>query len=182
MLVAAVVAGLLAGCSTSGQGTGNQGYVSGNGSVTTIEGANREPAPDVAGSSLDRKPLTIDDYPGQVIVLNVWGSWCGECREETADLERAWQQLSRQDVQFIGINTRDNQAEARSYVRNKGITYPSIFDPDGQTLLGFRGTVSPAAIPTTIVLDARHRVAARILGPITESTLIQLVTDVVDKS
>jgi peroxiredoxin len=182
LLVAAIVAGLLAGCSTSGQATGDQGYVSGNGTVTTIASADREPAPDVSGSSLDGKPLAIADYPGQVVVLNVWGSWCAECREERTDLEAAWRQLSRRDVKFIGIDTRDNLGSARSYVRAGGITYPSIFDTDGRTLLGFRGTVSPAAIPSTIVLDAQHRVAARILGPITKTTLIELVTDVADES
>lgn len=180
--MATVVAILLAGCSTSGQGTGDQGYVSGNGSVTTIAAADREPAPEVSGTSLDGKPLAIADYPGQVIVLNVWGSWCAECREERADLEAAWRQLSKHDVQFIGIDTRDNIGAARSYVRTGGVTYPSIFDSDGQTLLGFRGTVSPAAIPTTIVLDMQHRVAARILGPITKTTLMEIVHDVADES
>ena len=172
----------LAGCSTSGQGTGDQGYVSGNGTVRTIAAADREPAPEVSGTSLDGKPLAIADYPGQVIVLNVWGSWCAECREERADLEAAWRQLSKHNVQFIGIDTRDNMGAAQSYIRAADITYPSIFDSDGQTLLGFRGTVSPAAIPTTIVLDRQHRVAARILGPITKTTLMEIVHDVADES
>lgn len=180
--MAVAVAIPLAGCSTSGQGTGDQGYVSGNGSVTTIAAADRDPAPAVSGTSLDGKPLAIADYPGQMIVLNVWGSWCAECREERADLEAAWRQLSKHNVQFMGIDTRDNMGAAQSYVRTGDITYPSIFDSDGQTLLGFRGTVSPSAIPSTIVLDAQHRVAARILGPITETTLIELVHDVADES
>ena len=179
---AGTVAILLTGCSTSGRGTGDQGYVSGNGTVTTIAEADREPAPEVSGTSLDGQPLAIADYPGQPIVLNVWGSWCAECREERADLEAAWRRLSNRGVQFIGIDTRDNSGAAQSYVRTGGITYPSIFDPDGQTLLGFRGTVSPSAIPSTIVLDSRHRVAARILGPITKTTLIELVHDVADES
>jgi peroxiredoxin len=179
---AAAVAIPLAGCSTAGQGSGDQGYVSGNGTVTTIAAADREPAPEVSGTSLDGKPLAIADYPGQVIVLNVWGSWCAECREERADLEAAWRQLSTQRIQFMGIDTRDNMGAAQSYVRTGDITYPSIFDSDGQTLLGFRGTVSPSAIPTTIVLDARHRVAARILGPITRTTLTEIVHDVADES
>jgi peroxiredoxin len=181
-LVVVVVAGLLAGCSTASQDVGDQGYVSGNGSVTTIAAADRESAPEVSGTALDGRPLAIADYPGKVIVLNVWGSWCAECREERADLEAAWSQLSRRGVQFIGIDTRDNEASARSYIRAAGITYPSIFDTDGRTLLGFRGTVSPAAIPSTIVLDAQHRVAARVLGPITKTTLIDLVHDVADET
>jgi peroxiredoxin len=182
LLVVVVAAGLMAGCSTSSQDVGDRGYVSGNGTVMTIAAADRESAPEVSGTALDGRPLAIADYPGQVIVLNVWGSWCAECREERADLEAAWRQLSRQGVQFIGIDTRDNLASARSYVRAAGITYPSIFDTDGQTLLGFRGTVSPAAIPSTVVLDAQHRVAARVLGPITKTTLIELVRDLADQT
>ena len=177
----AVCGMVAAGCSTSGPGTGTSGYVSGSGAVTLLAPADRKAAPDLDGPTLDGTDVSLDDYRGQVIVLNVWASWCPPCRAEASDLVAASRRLAGEDVQFVGIDTRDSDANARSFVREAGVTYPSIVDPDGQTLLGFDPSLSAVALPSTLVLDARHRVAARVLGPITATTLTDLVHDVADE-
>jgi thiol-disulfide isomerase/thioredoxin len=166
------------GCSTSGQGTGTSGYVSGSGAVTLLPPGNRNPAPVLEGTTLDGTSLALDDYSGQVVVINVWASWCPPCRSEAADLVSAARSLAADNVQFVGIDTRDTEANARSFVRDAGITYPSIVDPHGQTLLRFDPSLAAVALPSTLVLDAQHRVAARVLGPITATTLRDLVHDV----
>ena len=81
-------------------------------------------------------------------------------------------------VQFIGINTRDlNPAPAQAFVRAFDIPYPNIYDPDGALLLEF-GQLPPKAIPSTLVIDSEGRVAARILGETTASTLVGIIEDV----
>ena len=80
-------------------------------------------------------------------------------------------------IRRVGIDTRDSgTAQAQALVREAGITYESVFDPDGRLLLQF-GSLPPSAIPTTIVVDAQGRIAARILGEATQSTLTGLVDD-----
>jgi thiol-disulfide isomerase/thioredoxin len=178
LAVLAACALVATGCSTSGQGTGTSGYVSGSGAVTLLAPADRNPAPDLEGTTLDGASLALDDYSGQVVVINVWASWCPPCRSEASDLVAAARSLAAENVQFVGIDTRDTDANARSFVRDAGVTYPSIVDPHGQTLLGFDPSLAAVALPSTLVLDAQHRVAARVLGPITATTLRDLVLDV----
>lgn len=177
----AVLAALLAvGCSEGSGGPGvdgeSIGFQGGDGSVTILSADQRPPAPELAGETLEGEPISTADFPGQVLVLNVWGSWCAPCRAEAPDLVEVAEQLP--DVQLIGINTRDNdQAPAQAFVRAFGIPYPNIYDPDGRLLLEF-GQLPPKAIPSTLVIDAEGRVAARILGAVSASTLAGVIADV----
>jgi thiol-disulfide isomerase/thioredoxin len=181
--VLGVVLALLAGCATTGadeqtRSAGQDGYVGVKGNVTRIPPAEREPLPTVSGPSLDGRPISTADYRDKVVVLNVWGSWCPPCREEAPDLQAA--SVKTADVaQFVGITTKDaDPAQPKAFVRVNKITYPSIFDPTGATLLTFAGTLPPSAIPSTLIVDQQGRLAARVLGPISELTLVTMVGDV----
>lgn len=177
--VLAAVVVLTAGCSGDGAGTDSDGFIGfeeGNGSVLVVPAGEREPAPELAGTTLDGDELSTADFAGQVIVLNVWGSWCAPCRSEAPALVAAAEELP--DVQFIGINTKDlDPAPAQAFVRSFGVEYPNLYDPDGALLLGF-GQVPPKAIPSTLVIDESGRVAARMLGEITTTVLKGVVDDV----
>jgi thiol-disulfide isomerase/thioredoxin len=177
-VVAAVLAATVAGCGSDVNSTGNSGYVPGSG-ITILQAGQRTKPGNVSGTTLDGKPISLADYAGKVVVINVWGSWCGPCRAEAADLEVAARTLAAKGVVMLGINTRDDgAATALAFERTHGVTYPSIFDPGGRTLLAFHGTLNPSAIPTTVIIDAQGRVAARILGPVPSA---QTVVDLVDQ-
>jgi thiol-disulfide isomerase/thioredoxin len=182
-LVAGLVLGTSAACTTTGadeptRSAGQEGYVGVEGNLTRIAPADRTPLTPVAGTSLDGKPLSTGDYRGKVVVVNVWGSWCAPCRSEAPALQKA-SVTTKDRAQFVGITTRDNDpAQARAFVRAFGIGYPSIYDPKGTALLGFAGTLPPSAIPSTLVLDPDGRVAVRVLGEISELTLVAMVDDV----
>lgn len=180
---ALVAAGLLlvAGCSSGQQASQNRqgqaGFVSGNGNVSTFAAADRKPAPELTGKTLDDKTWTLSEQKGKVVVLNVWGSWCPPCRKEAPDLVAAAKELGA-SVQFIGLNTRDlDPAPAKKFVQEFGVTYPSIYDPNGKALLRFRGQISPKAIPTTLVIDKSGKVAGRVVGEVTKQTLLGMVKD-----
>ncbi|MGH3695654.1 MAG: TlpA disulfide reductase family protein [Pseudonocardiaceae bacterium] len=116
---------------------------------------------DLSGDSLTEPGTTISlaRYAGRVVVLNIWGSWCGPCRAEAADLVRVADATASQGVQFIGINVRDSQQAGADFARDFGLTYPSIFDPFGRTLFALKD-IPRSVVPLTIVLDRHHRVAA----------------------
>lgn len=176
VLVTIVTAGLLlAGCTTD-RPSGDGGYVSGTGLVTIIDEADRPEAPDISGEDLDGRPVALDDHAGQVVVLNVWGSWCPPCRAEAPVLAELSAELSG-DVAFLGIVIRDQVDAARAFEDKYGIDYPSIFDPGGKQLLGFR-SYPAAAVPTTFVIDERGRIGARILDEVKTTTLLGVIEDV----
>jgi thiol-disulfide isomerase/thioredoxin len=182
LLVAVVSATLLAasGCTKVGS-TGDKGYISGEGVITLLPEAQRKAPGTVSGQTLDGEQLSLASYAGKVVVVNVWGAWCPPCRAEADDLAAAARELAPKGVVFVGINTRDaSQDNARSFERRYDVPYPSIYDPGGRNLLAFHRTLTPNAIPSTVVIDAHGRVAASILGEVTsKTTLVDLVQDVV---
>ncbi len=173
---ALVVAVTLLVSACSGTSSGQGGYVAGDGALTRVAPAQRTAAPHITGTTLENKPFDSATLKGQVIVYNVWGSWCAPCRKEAPALAAAAKQTAGKAV-FVGINTRDSgTAQALALVREAGINYDSVYDPDGRLLLQFPA-LPPSAIPSTIVVDADGKIAARILGETTQSTLAGLVDD-----
>lgn len=175
LLVAALglaVAGCTSGVSAEG------GFVGGDGTLTIVPIERRVAAPRVTGELLGGGTFDSDALAGQVIVYNVWGSWCAPCRKEAPELAEAARETAGEAV-FVGINTRDlDQAPALAFVRAFGIDYASIHDPDGRILLQFDDQLPASAIPSTLVVDAEGRVAARVLGATTKATITGLVADV----
>lgn len=169
-----------AGCGTGSAGTGTQGFIDGTGTITRLAADKREKPGPVSGTTLQGAKVSLEQYAGKVVVINVWGSWCGPCRSEATVLAAAARKLIPQGVVFLGINTRDTSEDnALAFERDRAIPYASIYDPGGRNLLAFHGTLSPNAIPSTVLIDARGRVAARILGAVTSAqTLVDLVADV----
>lgn len=170
----------LAGCSQSSSAgdrvdVAEQGYVSGDGSTTILAEADRTPAPDLRGTTLQGEPFVLADHLGEVVVLNTWASWCAPCRAEAPALEATSRELAGRGVTLVGLNTRDSAAAAQAFVRRFDISYPSVADPDGSLQLLFHDTLPPSAIPTTVVIDQKGRVAARALGEVDRSRLLGLV-------
>ena len=167
-----------AACQNNPSASSEVGFVVGDGSFTMIPADKRKTIPELAGTDLEGKPLSTASFAGQVVVLNVWGSWCGPCRKEAPDLVAA-ATATQGTAQFIGINTRDNSAAtAQAFERSFGVTYPSFFDPTGELLLKLND-LPPSAIPSTLVLDSQGRAAARVLGATTAATLQGIIDDVV---
>jgi len=154
------------------------GFVSGDGSITVLEPREREHLPEISGTSLEGEELSTAQFDGQVLVLNVWGSWCDPCIEEAPALDEVATQLADDGVQFVGINIRDQLTSAQLFQDQHGVSYPSIFDPDSSTLLQVPSALYPVATPTTYVVDPQGRVAVRILDKTTASTLAGLIEDV----
>ena len=154
----------LAGCSgQGGDGTGGRNYVGAEPSTQIITAADREAAPDVSGDTLDGEQIALADLRGPVVV-NFWASWCGPCAKEAPELEALSKQY-KGEVSFIGVNVKDGKAAAQAFERNFGVTYPSWEDPAATIAASFGG-IGPAALPSTLVLDAEHRVAVRFFGAV----------------
>lgn len=169
----------VAGCSTGTDAVARGGsfeFVSPGGQTDIFYDppADRGTVGDLAGESLLEPGTTIslDEYRGRVVVLNVWGSWCGPCRAEADDLQRV--ATADDGVAVLGIDVRDSRSAAADFVRNYELSYPSIYDPPGRSLFALRG-VPRSVVPLTVVLDRQHRVAAVFLRPVLASDLLPVV-------
>ena len=188
-LVAVAVVAALSGCSSDAGSVAEQamagdgkGYVAGDGTVQQLADGDRGTPVPLSGTTVEGKPWSMaSDATGKVVVVNVWGSWCPPCVEETPHLQQVWQAYSTagKPVAFVGIDIKESSATAAAFLKANAVTYPSLSDGDsgGQPMLALQGKA--AATPTTLVLDRQGRIAARVLGATTASTLTGLVDDVV---
>lgn len=169
---------LVSACSGGESAADQQGYASGDGVIEQIPAAERTELPPITGRLLDGGIYDSREHAGDVVVYNVWGSWCVPCREEAPVLRRVSDETAERGVRFVGINVRDNDASARAFERRYGITYPSITTADsGEALLAFGSQLPPNAVPSTMVVDQQGRLAARIIGKTSYGTLTTLVED-----
>lgn len=169
-LVATVLVGspVLAGCSTGHDAVAQGGtfeFVAPGGKTDIFydppESRGR-PGPVTGPDLLDpAKTLSLHDFDGKVVVLNVWGQWCAPCRTEIDQLQKVYDATRSGGVAFLGIDVRDdNRAAAVDFIKDRKVTFPSIYDPAMRTMIAFGGKYPTTVIPSTVVLDREHRVAA----------------------
>ena len=167
-LVAVAVAALLVGCSTGDDAVAQGGtfeFVSPGGKTDIFydpPSRRGKPGP-IAGPELmdPARTVKVDDFAGNVVVINVWGQWCGPCRAEASALQQVYDATRGNGVAMLGIDVRDNNREAaQDFVKDRKVTFPSIYDPAMRTMIAFGGKYPTSVIPSTLVLDRSHRVAA----------------------
>lgn len=185
LITAVITLLVLAGCSADplaqqyANGT-NQNYISGDGTLTLIEEVDRGEPVVFEGVTAAGETVSSEQYAGEVLVLNFWYAGCPPCRVEAPDLEALFQKFDGKGATFLGVNVRDQAETALFFEQDQGISYPSVIDAnEGNMLLAFAGTVAPNAVPTTLVIDAQGRVAARFLGRIDASTLKTIITETI---
>ncbi|WP_404380714.1 TlpA family protein disulfide reductase [Knoellia locipacati] len=157
-----------------------KGYIAGNGAIEQIPVDQRLKPVTLEGTTLDGRQWSSTSERGkQVVVVNLWGSWCPPCIEEIPDLEKVWTdvQAAGKPVQFMGIDFREDPQRGAAFVKTQRMTYPSLTDESGVLILAF-GRQAPTSPPSTLVLDREGRVAARANGAVSATTLQGLIDDV----
>ncbi|WP_280396925.1 TlpA family protein disulfide reductase [Nocardia carnea] len=179
LLCLAAVAGCSTGTDAVATGGGTFEFVSPGGQTDIFYDppSTRGTIGELSGPDLmsdDGETVSVDDFPGQVVVINLWAQWCGPCRGEAPALEQVYEQTKDLGVAFLGINVKDQQDKARDFVIDNHVGYPSIFDPPMRTLLALGG-IPTSVIPSTVVLDRDHRVAAVFLRALLAEDLMPVV-------
>jgi thiol-disulfide isomerase/thioredoxin len=182
-LILLLLAVLVTGCAgdQGGQQAGDTRFVAGDGKMEVFAADEREPAPAIQGPTLEGATASLAAHKGKVVVLNFWASWCSPCRAEAPVLKEVAAKTKGGGVEFLGVDFKDRQADALAFERTEQTGYPSIFDQPGKIALAFQGTVPPAAIPSTLIIDKQGRVAGRALGAVTYTDLMNAVTKVRDE-
>ena len=178
-VIASVILGclVLTGCGTFGSHVSRSSATNGAlGVGTTVFAANeRQSAPLLAGTTLDGTRLSLDaSRTHQIVVVNVWASWCAPCRDESPALAEMAKRMQPSGVRFVGIDEQDKAAAARAFVATTHSTYPHLVDQDGSLLRTLR-LLPQAGVPSTLVLDHDGRMAARVIGPTTSPALQRIL-------
>ena len=174
-VLAAAAMLLLTGCSgTSAVGTTGAGEYEFGRLATGPDGlfpvADREPAPALAGTTLQGAPLDTASMRGDVVVLNFWADWCAPCRAEAPFLNKVAADTEDDGVRFVGVNVKNDRDAALAFERISGTPYPSLYDQPGTLLLRFRKVV-PQTPPSTMLIDREGRLAGIFYGGVTDREL-----------
>lgn len=118
------------------------------------------PVPSVTLPAFDGPPVSLPALRGHPVVLNFWASWCIPCRDEAPLLERVWREFRSQGVIVLGVDTQDLEAPARAFLKQYGITYRNVRDPDGSLgrLFGTTG------VPETFFISGDGRIRGKFPG------------------
>lgn len=157
----------------------NKNYISGDGSVTEFK-SNLVSGKAWTENTFDSQTLSSDAMKGHVIVLNFWYAGCAPCRAEVADLVKVTNEYKAKGVYVVGVNVRDSAETAMAFARTHNLNYPSVMDIEsGSVVQAYTGVVSPSAVPTTLVLNTKGQVTARVLGRFEPTTLRSLINTAV---
>ncbi len=183
----ALTAVLLAGCAPSGDGPagadGPQGAAPEIPGLASCAELSQQVA--AGGSMTDRLPplqlpcltpgpmIDLSELGGGPVLINLWASWCGPCREEMPALQAAHESYGEQ-VAFLGVNTEDTTETAASFLADFGITYPQVVDVDGDLL----ADLGAPGLPISVVLDAEGQIAGTHIGQLDTDGIEELLASV----
>src|SRR5579862_8771949 len=121
-----------------------------------------DPAPEFSVPALPSGSLDLRSYRGQIVVVNLWATWCPPCVEETPSLEQFAEKMKAHGVAVLGISVDEDVNALQEFVKTNHISYPVGRDPDRALSARF-GTYQ---FPETYILDRRGHVAEKVIGGI----------------
>ena len=145
--------------------------------VVLISASERSDPITISGMTLEGVNLSTTTLDGMVVV-NAWASWCRTCILEWRDLQEV--ALANPNVSFLGLNESDSKQAALKFLDSNPTNYQHIFDPNNEILNDIKDLPS-LAIPITLLLDNKHRVAARIMGRAHSADLQKIINALADE-
>ncbi|GAA2995144.1 TlpA family protein disulfide reductase [Microbacterium aurantiacum] len=163
----------------------NKGFIAADGfRVVEIPEAERTNPIEFEAVLDNGETATSADYAGDVLVVNFWYAACAPCRVEAPELAEVHEGFRDDGVDFLGVNLYDGAEASQAFAETYGIEYPSALTTvDGSIKLAFAGETPLNAVPVTLVLDRDGRVAARLIGQISDASILEtLVRDTRDEA
>lgn len=118
-------------------------------------------APDFTLPDLEGNQISLSTYKGKVVLLNFWATWCPPCRLEMPTMEKAYRQYRDKGFEVVAVSVDAGpKSSVKSFLRELGLSFQVLLDPDMETLRAFRGF----SLPTTVVIDRQGVIRSRELG------------------
>jgi peroxiredoxin len=128
-----------------------------------------KPAPPFTLETVDGRTVSLSDYQGQVVLVNIWATWCPPCVRETPRLVRVYEEFKDQGFVMLGVNTtyQDKQEAVSTFVRDQKISYPVLLDTDGAVGTVYGGRL----MPTSYLIDRDGKIVVTKVGEVDEAQL-----------
>jgi thiol-disulfide isomerase/thioredoxin len=183
--LAVAVVLLVSACGTrhdavNGTSAGQFRFISATSQGHVIPAGQRKLAGDLRGTLIQGGGYRLFDNRGRVVLINFWASWCAPCVLESPMLESVHQQMSASGVDFVGIDIKDERQAAESFIADKRLTYPMVYDEPAKTALEL--AIPSGGLPVTALIDRSGRVAAVYLGPIQQADIQPALQQLADEA
>lgn len=123
-----------------------------------------KPAPSFTATTLDATPVvkTLADYRGQVVLLNIWATWCGPCRVEMPSMQRLHDEFGPKGLKIVAVTIDDagNEEGIRDFAREYGLTFEVLHDPTGDIQRAYQTT----GVPETVVIGRDGTIRKKVVG------------------
>jgi peroxiredoxin len=124
-------------------------------------------APDFTLSNLDGTKVALSDLKGQVVLINVWATWCPPCRVEMPTIQAAYEQYHNQGFTVVAVNLKEDPSAVEAFMREHQLTFPALLDADGQV----SRTYQAVSLPSSFFVDRRGVIRAVYHGPMPRSII-----------
>jgi peroxiredoxin len=135
------------------------------------------PAPELTLSRLDGQAESLDDYLGQVVLINNWATWCPPCKAEMPDLQAYYVEHKDQGFSVVAISAADAENDVRTFVEQYQLSFPVWLDPQNQALSAFRNQ----SLPSSYVVDRTGTVRLAWTGVISRDMLEEYLTPLLEE-
>ncbi len=125
------------------------------------------PAPDFTLTNLDGTNITLSDLKGQVLLINVWATWCPPCRVEMPTIQAAYLQYHDQGFTVLAVNLQEDPSAVAAFMREHQLTFPALLDPDGQMSQIYHAL----SLPSSFFVDRHGVIRAVYHGPMPRSII-----------
>lgn len=125
------------------------------------------PAPDFRLQDLAGAPVQLADLRGQVVLINVWATWCPPCRAEMPAIQAVYEQLRGRGFTVLAVNVREDADQVRSFMAQHGLTFPALLDSNGAVSALYQSRV----YPSSYFIDRTGLVRAVYRGPMSRSVI-----------
>jgi cytochrome c biogenesis protein CcmG, thiol:disulfide interchange protein DsbE len=129
------------------------------------------PAPGFSLANLNGTNTALIDLKGQVLLINVWATWCPPCRVEMPSIQAAYEQYHDQGFTVLAVNLQEDPAVVAAFMRDYQLTFPALLDRNGQV----SRTYQAVALPSSFFVDRRGVIRAVYRGPMPRSTIVGTV-------
>lgn len=122
---------------------------------------------DITLKNLNGETENLSDYKGKVIFINFWASWCGPCKQEMPDFQKAYQNIDSDSFEIFAINAGEDASTVKNFVNNYNYDFPIYLDEKAK----YSKMYNVRAIPTTLIIDSNYKIANVHIGILTEKKI-----------
>jgi peroxiredoxin len=121
------------------------------------------PAPDFTFPGMDGKMVSMADYRGKVVLVNIWATWCRSCVDEMPSMEKLYQKLKGEDFEILAVSI-DSLGEkvVAPFMKKYNLTFPALIDSAGAIRMGYRTT----GVPESFIIDKDGILVKKVIGPL----------------